>query len=746
MSSPAHGQAQDIDKGWPRDIETDSGTITIYQPQPEKLDGIALRARAAVSYTSKKKGTPVFGVTWFNARAQTDRDTRMVAIDDVTVADVRFPGITPDQEKKFKEKVEPELEEWDFTMSLDRLQSGLAAAAAEQRSADSLNTTPPVILFSKEPAALLSYSGDPVLLPVPNSQLKRVANTPMLVVLDSAAGSYYLSGGPLWYRAKSPLGPWENVKSVPAPVSALVPDSIQKDSAPPGGAPKIIVATKPTELIVTSGEPKWESVTGTDLLQVSNTDGNVFKLISNQKTYVLLSGRWFSASSFDGPWTFVRPDALPADFAKIPPASDAANVLPSVAGTSQAQDAVMDAYIPQTAAIDRSTAKVTVTYDGTPKFETITGTNLEYATNTSSQVLKIGGLYYACDQAVWFVSSTPNGPWAVSDSVPQSVQTIPPSSPVYNVKYVQVYETTPQVVYVGYTPGYVGMYPYYGTVVYGTGFYYPPYVGPYVYYPRPVTYGAAVVYNPWTGWTVGFGYATPFFYAGFMVGGPVYGGWWGPWARPPYPPYYYRPPYYGYPGYRPPYPGYRPPYPGYRPPGYPGYPGYRPPGGTYPPVQRPGVPGGGRPGTLPSNPGGVTTLPAHNNLYKRPGNVDRTRPSTQPAHPGVTDRVSHTRDNVVAGQNGSVYRNNGGNQWQSRDGGQWKGAQPSPTQRPGGSTQPTPRPSTPTTRPAQPSVPADVSRQFDARQRGGQRTQTYNNARAGAMPRGGGGGGGGRRR
>ena len=105
---------------------------------------------------------------------------------------------------------------------------------------------------------------------------------------------------------------------------------------------------------MTTGDPTWTPITGTDILYVSNTDASVFKYLKDQKTYVLVSGRWFRATSFDGPWTFVRPDSLPADFAKIPPASASGDVLTSVPGTTQANDAVMDAQIPQTAAVDRA--------------------------------------------------------------------------------------------------------------------------------------------------------------------------------------------------------------------------------------------------------------------------------------------------------------------------------------------------------------------------------------------------------
>jgi len=47
------------------------------------------------------------------------------------------------------------------------------------------------------------------------------------------------------------------------------------------------------------------------------------------------------------------------------------------------------------------------------------------------------------------------------------------------VTYVKVYNSTPEVVYVGYTPGYYGTVVSANTttVVYGTGWYYPPYIG-----------------------------------------------------------------------------------------------------------------------------------------------------------------------------------------------------------------------------------------------------------------------------
>jgi len=269
-------------------------------------------------------------------------------------------------------------------------------------------------------------------------------------------------------------------------------------------------------------------------------------------------------------------------------------------------------------------------------------------------------------------------------------------------------------VYVGYTPGYTWAFPYYGTVVYGTGYIYPAYISPVVYYPPPVTYGVAVRYNPWTGWTVGFGYGTPFLYAGVMVGAPYYGGWYGPYGRPPYPPPYYRPPYYGYPGYRPPPPGYRPPPPGYRPP-----------------------PGAPRP----------TPYAGQNNLYGQPQNRARNAaPATVGMSPPRARPVNGGNNNVVGGKDGNVYRKEG-QSWQTREGNQWKpaGATGGTTGGAGGAQRPTTattRPSTPTTRPGTPTtpaarpapVPSDVTRDYQSRQRGQQQAQTFNNGAGRAPP------------
>src|SRR5262249_41638293 len=154
----------------------------------------------------------------------------------------------------------------------------------------------------------------------------------------------------------------------------------------------------------------------------------------------------------------------------------------SVPGTIEASDAVMLAQIPTTAIVNKAEveAKVKVSYDGSPQFKPIEHTTMQYASNTQDKVIKVGDLYYLCFQAVWFMSTSPTGPWKVADAVPQEIYTIPSSSPVYNVTYVTQTNATATTVESSSTGGYFGMFVLGmvagACIAYGTGYYHPPYI------------------------------------------------------------------------------------------------------------------------------------------------------------------------------------------------------------------------------------------------------------------------------
>jgi hypothetical protein len=511
---------------WPQEIQFSEGSIFIYQPQPEDLEGNILTGRAAMSIEMKSSKEPIFGAFRFSSKIETDSDTSTATVFDLKVTEVAWADSTDAGEQKFTSLVEGALPEAGLEISMDQLSASLLTAEREKESLEGLKNDPPVIIFREELAALLLYDGEPRFSPVENSDYERALNAPFAVARNTKTKKVYLSGGTFWYESNDPMGPWKLTTSPPADLVKMVPEP-DSDQETPASAPKIVTANEPTELISTQGKPNWESLTGGNLLYVSNTETPWLRELETSNMYVLLSGRWFRSKSQDGPWTFVRSDELPASFSDIPPASDIGGLRVSVAGTEEAQQAMLDAEIPQTTAIKRSEAKLTVEYDGEPKFEKIPDTKVSHAVNTATQVLEIENQYYAVDNGVWFTSASAKGPWVVADEIPdEEIQQIPPSSPVYNTTYVRVYQSTPEIVYVGYTPGYMWSFPYYGVPVYGTGWYYPPYWGRY-YYPRPPTWGLHVGYNPWTGWNVGLSWTNGFFSVG--VG---WGGGWGVGYRP----------------------------------------------------------------------------------------------------------------------------------------------------------------------------------------------------------------------
>ncbi|MEA3411151.1 MAG: carbohydrate-binding family V/XII [Pseudomonadota bacterium] len=513
---------------WPQQVAAPEGNIIVYQPQPESLVGNVLTGRAAVSLELTDKADPIFGAMWFSARIDTDRDAGTAVVSHVKVTKVGWPDSKEASEQRFTQIVESAIPQAGFEISMDQLSSSLANADIEQKSLEKINNDPPKIVFSEQLAVLLLYDGAPQFSAVDNSDYERALNAPLVVARNTKSDKLYLSSGALWYQSRDPLGPWTPTDAPPPDLVKMLP-APDPDAQAPKTPPAIVVATKPTELISTDGKANWKSLPGGEVLYVENTESPWLRELSSGDMYLLLSGRWYRSMAQAGPWTFVRSDQLPASFRNIPPASDIGGLRVSVSDTDEAEDAMLDAAIPQTAAIKRSEASLTVEYDGTPRFEKIAGTSVSYAVNTGAQVLKVQDRYYAVDSGVWFTATSPEGPWTVADSIPQEeIRKIPPSSPVYNTTHVNIYESTPDVVYVGYTPGYLWSFPYYGVPVYGTGFYYPPYRGS-LYYPRPPTWGFNVGYNPWSGWNFGLSWSSGFFSFGVSWGG-GWGGSYRPWG------------------------------------------------------------------------------------------------------------------------------------------------------------------------------------------------------------------------
>lgn len=667
------------EKTWPKVIQSEKSTVTIYQPQPESFTGNILKVRAAVSVKTPSLKEPVFGVVWATAMLNTDRDSRMASLESLKITDVRFPN-NPDSAKvnKLKQIIEEDSKSWNLNLSLDELAASLEEAEGLQTLEDNISSKPPKFIYKSEPTMLVIIDGEPKLAEIEKSKLKRVVNTPFGIFYDGSSKTYYLNGNGIWYESSAIKGDWKQNNKLTGEMKALAAELVKKGSIPDPDTvdlsfvPKVVVSTEPAELIQTNGKPDFQTIKGTNLLYASNSENHIFLDVTSQKYYVLITGRWYTSGSLEnGPWSYIASDKLPSDFAKIPVGTEKDAVLANVAGTPQAEDAVKDAMIPQTASVDRKTATTTVNYDGDPKFSKVKGTDeLYYAENSEQTVLKDDGSkkYYCVDEGIWYESSSPNGPWKVCDKRPDEVEEISSESPVYNVKYVYIYDSTPDVVYVGYTPGYTGCYIYGPTVVYGTGYYYHPWYGA-MYYPRPCTYGFNMSYNPWTGWSFGYSMSYGWFSFSYRWGGYGYGGWWGPPVyRPPYYPHYnhyYGPRsmnqvnhynitnnYYGRGS------NYDRPSGG----GSVNRPAQQPAGGNIYNNKKPGV----NPGT------GVASRPGSG---QGAGNQTGTRPG---ASTGGSVNSRPGANNVYSDKQGNVYQNKGNN-WQQYDGQKFQNTNKTPS-------------------------------------------------------------------
>ncbi|HVR85593.1 MAG TPA: hypothetical protein VMU54_14850, partial [Planctomycetota bacterium] len=528
---------------WPKEIDTPELKITVYQPQLENLKGNQLSVRAAVSLQKAGSPNPVFGGVWLDAQLITDRDQRSATPINVRVTEARFPSADPKEVAELRQAVVTEIPKWSLTLSMDHLMAELKLQGERQAAAQGLKNDPPRIVYRSHPAVILAIDGAPSWRALPGTTYQRIANSAFFVLQDPALGSCYLHIPPFWWTAAGPLGPWEATDTVPGAVqdqwnSEPKPDLPAADAAQEAPArPEVIVATEPTELLVTQGPAQYVPLTGTDLLYVKNSENDVFIDTGTQLHYVLLSGRWYRKPAGKGAsWAFVPPEELPPDFGRIPPASDRGHVLASVAGTTEARDAVLDAEIPQTVAVTPGPAPdLSVTYDGDPQFTEIPDCSVEYATNTPYSVFHCRERYYCCQDGIWYDSEIARGRWAVCVQVPEDIYLIPPSCPHYYCTYCHVFGSSPDAVYVGYYPGYRGCFVGGRTVVYGTGWHYSSWAG-HTWYPRPVTWGCGVRYNTSTGnWGFRLGAGGPCAWMGLSYhsdwkGHAVsvgVGGWWG---------------------------------------------------------------------------------------------------------------------------------------------------------------------------------------------------------------------------
>ncbi|MFZ0884278.1 MAG: hypothetical protein WAN14_12840, partial [Candidatus Acidiferrales bacterium] len=409
----------DEDPGWPRQITNQGGdTLVLYQPQVDDWKNFReLDWRMAFSLTPAG-GQEAVGVATLHSNTEIDNDNKMVSLTDLKLVNTSFPSLDPLSAAKMGQLVQT-----FFPPSVQISMYRLIASVPENKAPSGvpLKNDPPQIFVSYQPAILLEVDGQPVRTPIENTQLEYVLNTHSRLFFDKSQSIYFLLVGQQWLRSNELRGPWSAATTLPKEMLAL-PGQAQwedlKDVIPAAATganaviPHVFYSEKPAEVILFDGQPSFVQIAGTQLKYAENASAYVFLYAPTKHFYYLTAGRWFAASSLNGPWTFATP-TLPQDFANIPADSPVGDVLASVPGTGEAKDAVLLAQVPTTMVVDptAAAAQAKVTYSGDPQFNPIEGTSLSYAANTPDKVIRVGDVYYLCLQGVWFLSSTPQGPW-----------------------------------------------------------------------------------------------------------------------------------------------------------------------------------------------------------------------------------------------------------------------------------------------------------------------------------------------
>jgi hypothetical protein len=487
--------------------------MTLYQPQLASWEAQKhMVAYSAVSFQPTGAPKPHLGSVKIEADTKVSTSERLVNFSSFKIAEANFPTLGKEKTGELAKEIDKAVPHEDRIISLDRVMAAVDRSQILPKNVEGVKADPPTVFFSKRAAALVNVDGEPIWSPIKENDLKYAVNTNWDLFQHEPTKTFYLRHEQSWLQATEVKGPWTAAQKLPDSFKKLPADDNWKDvkAALPGKKlsadklPQVFVSFAPAEMILLAGEPKYTPVAGTGLLWVENTESDLFRMGPAGPVYYLVAGRWFSSPDFTGPWTFVTPK-LPPDFQKISLEHPRSRVLASVPGSQQAAEAVLLAQIPQTARVNKKQLKAPeVKYAGDPKFEKIEKTKVEHAVNTDKSIIKVGDMYYMCHEGVWFMGSSPTGPWTVASKVPGEIYEIPISSPAHNVTYVTVEDDDDEWVTFASAAMYTGVMIAWGCAVWGGGYYYPPYYGGfyggYPYYrPYYPTYGYGASYNPWTG-------------------------------------------------------------------------------------------------------------------------------------------------------------------------------------------------------------------------------------------------------
>jgi hypothetical protein len=246
---------QTVDGGWPRTYKTQSGgSILVYAPQVSSWENQQhMTAYAAVSYLSKGASKPALGTIKLEADTKASLEERLVNFGSLKITESNFSTLSKEEANEVVSEIIKAIPKEDRVISLDRVLANIDMSQIIPKQVEGIKSDPPNIFFSKQPAILVNFDGEPIWSPIKENDLKFAINTNWDVFQYGPTNTYYLRNKETWLKASNVKGPWEWASSLPQSFNKLPADENFKEvkanlpgKKPSDKAPMVFVNFEPS--------------------------------------------------------------------------------------------------------------------------------------------------------------------------------------------------------------------------------------------------------------------------------------------------------------------------------------------------------------------------------------------------------------------------------------------------------------------------------------------------------------------
>ncbi len=168
-----------VDKGWPRSYALPSGGgVLLYQPQVASWENQKrIVAYSAVSYQPTGAPKPHLGSVKVEADTKVALDERLVNFAPLQITEANFPTLGKEKTREIVAEIDKAIPDTERVIALDRVLAGLDKSQILPKNLDGVKSDPPTIFFSKKPAVLVNFDGEPIWSPIRDNDLKFALNT-----------------------------------------------------------------------------------------------------------------------------------------------------------------------------------------------------------------------------------------------------------------------------------------------------------------------------------------------------------------------------------------------------------------------------------------------------------------------------------------------------------------------------------------------------------------------------------------